>query len=74
MHLLQVESLELRTNVIAAYVCGGHADKVPEVASAMQIAPSDSSDVGFNMACALLQLGSFAEAEEQLQLALRAGG
>jgi hypothetical protein len=24
----QVESLELRTNVIAAYVCGGHAEKV----------------------------------------------
>lgn len=69
----QVESLELRTNVIAAYVCGGHAGQVPDIVSAMQISPSDSSEVGFNMACALLQLGSFAEAEEQLQLALRAG-
>lgn len=70
---MQVETLELRTNVIAAYVCGGHADKVPDIASAMQISPSDSSDIGFNMACALLQLGSFTEAEELLQLALRAG-
>jgi hypothetical protein len=25
---LQVQSLELRTNVLAAYVCGGHADEV----------------------------------------------
>lgn len=69
----KVETLELRTNVIAAYVCGGHADKVPDIASAMQISPLDSSDIGFNMACALLQLGSFTEAEELLQLALRAG-
>jgi hypothetical protein len=47
--------------------------QVSDIAAAMQISPSDSSDVGFNMACALLQLGSFTEAEEQLQLALRAG-
>ena len=25
---MQVQSLELRTNVLAAYVCGGHADEV----------------------------------------------
>ena len=71
--LAQVETLELRTNVIAAYVCGGHADKVPETAAAMQIAPGDSSDIGFNMACALLQLRAFGDAEQQLQLALRTG-
>lgn len=69
----QVESLELRTNVIAAYVCGGKAEQVPEVAKNMRIAAGDGSDVGFNMACALLQLGSFADAEQQLQLALRSG-
>ncbi len=68
-----MESLELRTNVIAAYVCGGHGDQVPEVAAAMQISPGDSSDVGFNMACALLQLRAFGDGEQQLRLALRAG-
>ena len=47
--------------------------QVSDTAAAMQISASDSSEVGFNMACALLQLGSFAEAEQQLQLALRAG-
>mmetsp|Transcript_5293 Transcript_5293/g.15184 ORF Transcript_5293/g.15184 Transcript_5293/m.15184 type:complete len:701 (-) Transcript_5293:233-2335(-) len=69
----KVESLELRTNVIAAYVCGGKAEQVPDVAKNMRIAAGDGSDVGFNMACALLQLGSFADAEQQLQLALRSG-
>ena len=49
------------------------ASQVTDVAAAMQISASDSSEVGFNMACALLQLGAFTEAEEQLQLALRAG-
>jgi hypothetical protein len=47
--------------------------QVTDVAAAMQISASNSSEVGFNMACALLQLGSFTEAEKQLQLALRAG-
>ena len=47
--------------------------QVADVASAMHISAADSSDVGFNMACALLQLRDFSDAEQQLQLALRAG-
>ena len=40
---------------------------------AMQISAADSYELGFNRACALLDQGDYPAAEEQLQLALRAG-
>ena len=40
---------------------------------AMQVSAADSYELGFNRACALLDQGEYAAAEEQLQLALRAG-
>lgn len=70
---LQVESLELRTNVIAAYVAGGRSWEVGAVMDAMQVSAADSYEVAFNRACALVEQEDYAAAEQQLQLALRSG-
>ena len=71
--LPQVETIELRTCVIAAYVSGGRSREVAAVMEAMQSSAADSYELGFNRACALLDQGDYTAAEEQLELALRAG-
>lgn len=73
MIFLQEETIELRTCVIAAYVSGGRSQEVGAVMDAMQVSAADSYELGFNRACALLDQGEYVAAEEQLQLALRAG-
>ena len=71
--LVQVESVELRTNVIAAYVAGGRSWEVGAVMDAMQASTADSYELAFNRACALVEQEDYAAAEQQLQLALRSG-
>lgn len=67
------DGMEVRTNVLAAYVAGGKAAEVPAVMEAMKMSAQDSFEVSFNAACALLEAGSLGEAERQLQLAQRLG-
>ncbi len=69
----QVESLELRTNVVAAYVAGGRSSEAGAVMEAMHSSVADSYELAFNRACALMEEGDYPAAEEQLQLALRTG-
>lgn len=69
---LQVDTQELQANVVAAYVCNGQAAELQQLKREMGI-DGASSEVGFNLACASLQLQSLRDAEQQLQLALRAG-
>ena len=71
--LRQVESLELRTNVVAAYVAGGRSWEVPAAMDAMQSAAAEGYELAFNRACALVEQRDYAAAEQQLQLALRSG-
>ncbi len=66
-------SLELRTNVLAAYVAGGRAAEVPAVCEAMKISAADSFEVAFNMACALLAAGDVPRARTELERAQRLG-
>ena len=66
-------SLELRTNVLAAYVSGGRAHEVPAVMEAMKIGAGDSFEVAFNTACAALAAGDLASARAQLEHAQRLG-
>mmetsp|Transcript_36119 Transcript_36119/g.92319 ORF Transcript_36119/g.92319 Transcript_36119/m.92319 type:complete len:650 (-) Transcript_36119:136-2085(-) len=68
------ESLELRTNVLAAYVENGRAREIPELMAAMKIAGEASYEVAFNKACGLLAAGGqLGAAEEALLLAQRIG-
>ena len=70
---MQVTSLDLRTNVLAAYVGGNRAHEVPAVMEAMKISPKDSFEIGFNTACGLLAAGDYAKAHSELELAQRLG-
>eukprot|EP00898_Chlorokybus_atmophyticus_P005459 jgi/Chlat1/5914/Chrsp4S06247 len=66
-------SLEVKTNVLAAYVSGGRAAEVAAVMQAMKVSPRDGFELAFNAACALLDTGNFAKAEEFLLLGQRVG-
>jgi len=69
-----VESPELRTNIVAAYVAGGRSWEVGAVLEAMQSPPAaDSYELVFNRACALVEQRDHAAAERQLQQGLRSG-
>jgi signal recognition particle subunit SRP72 len=67
------ETLELRTNVLAAYVESGRAGEIPELMTAMKINGGESHEIAFNKACGLIAAGAVREAEEQLLLAQRIG-
>ncbi|KAL6770694.1 SRP72 [Auxenochlorella protothecoides x Auxenochlorella symbiontica] len=69
----KAETMEVQTNVLAAYVAGGQAAEVPAVLEAMKASPKDSFEVAFNSACALLETGELEAAQERLLLAQRVG-
>ena len=65
--------MDLRTNVLAAYVSGNRAHEVPAVMEAMKISPKDSFEIGFNTACGLLAAGDCVSAQDKLEHAQRLG-
>ncbi len=69
----QVKSLEVGTNVVAAYVSGGRAHEVPAVMDALALKASDGFEIAFNQACADVAVGKLDIAERQLLLAQRLG-
>ena len=70
---LQVHSLELSTNVVAAHVAAGRSKFVPDVMSAMRIGPHEGFEVAFNLGCAQLASGDLEAAHDQLLHAQRLG-
>ena len=70
---MQISSLELRTNVLAAYVSGDRAHEVPAVMEAMKISSKDSFEIAFNTACGLIAAGDFTHAQRELEHASRLG-
>ncbi len=71
--IAQVKSLEVGTNVVAAYVSGGRAHEVPAVMDALALKASDGFEIAFNQACADVAVGKLDAAEQQLLLAQRLG-
>jgi signal recognition particle subunit SRP72 len=51
--MLQVNSLELKTNLLAAYVSAGLSAQLPELMRQLGIKPRDSFEIAFNR-CGLL--------------------
>lgn len=45
------DSLELKTNILAAYVAAGLALELPDLMAALRLRPADSFEVAFNRAC-----------------------
>lgn len=69
----QADSLEIKTNAIAAYVAGGLSSRVPELMASLKVAPKASFEVAFNRACALVEGGDLAGAETALRMAIKQG-
>ncbi|KAL3684120.1 hypothetical protein R1sor_002142 [Riccia sorocarpa] len=69
----KVESEEVKSNVIAAYVSGGRSKEVPTVIDSMKVSVKSNFYLAYNAACALTEKGDYAKAEEHLLLARRVG-
>ncbi|GJP34687.1 hypothetical protein CLOM_g19098 [Closterium sp. NIES-68] len=73
-HRLDQSQLEVKTNVLAAYVMGGRSAEVKGLMeSQLRVAARDAFDVAYNSACALIEMRDFRAAEEMLLLARRVG-
>mmetsp|Transcript_13495 Transcript_13495/g.18500 ORF Transcript_13495/g.18500 Transcript_13495/m.18500 type:complete len:680 (-) Transcript_13495:341-2380(-) len=69
----KLESQDICTNVLAAYVAAGRAKDVPAIMRAMQMNAADGFEIAYNSATALAELGDLHAAEQQLNLAQRVG-
>ncbi|GLJ44232.1 hypothetical protein SUGI_0923960 [Cryptomeria japonica] len=69
----KIDSIELKTNIIAAFISGGRSPEVSSLMGTMKVNPNSSFELAYNAACALIEKSSFAEAEELLLLARRIG-
>lgn len=69
----KVDTLDLKTNVLAAYVAAHLASEIPDLMSAMKLSPKQSFEVGYNKACGLVDTGDFAAAEAELRMATKLG-
>lgn len=67
----KIESDEVKSNVIAAYVSGGRSQEVPAVMDAMKVSARNNFNLAYNAACALTERGDYGKAEEHLLLARR---
>ncbi|KAJ9504743.1 hypothetical protein QJQ45_024692, partial [Haematococcus lacustris] len=72
-HIKGAGSLELRTNVLAAYVAAGLSQELEELMAAMKVTAKDSFEIGYNKACGLAECGRLSEAETELRRALKLG-
>ena len=66
-----VEALEMKANVIAAYVASKRTDEVDAAMEKLKCAPRHSFELAFNSACAHIVEKEWDSAEEHLELALR---
>ncbi|KXZ56772.1 hypothetical protein GPECTOR_1g696 [Gonium pectorale] len=66
-------SLELKTNVLAAYVAAGLAAELPDLMAALGVRSKDGFEAAYNAACGLVEAGQLAAAEYELRQALKMG-
>ncbi|KAJ7549177.1 hypothetical protein O6H91_07G043800 [Diphasiastrum complanatum] len=69
----KIDSDEVKTNVLAAYIAGGRSSEVLALMDAMNVSPKSSFDLAYNVACVLLDKEDYTKAEELLLLARRVG-
>lgn len=68
-----IDSNELKTNLVAAHISGGRSSEVPSLMERMKVTPNSSFELAYNAACALIERENYAKAEELLLLARRVG-
>lgn len=67
----KIDSLDLKTNIIAALVAAGRSAEVQRTMDAFKVKPSSSFELAYNYACSLIEKKKYAEAEQQLLSARR---
>ena len=71
--IAQVNSLDVKTNLLATLVASGTSDEMDAVCKKYQISMEDGFEVTFNEACNHIAMGHIDMAQEFLEAALRAG-
>lgn len=68
------DSIEVKTNVVAAYAAAGRGDEIAQVISQdLGASLEQGFELAFNAACGNIEAGKLPESVEQLQLARRVG-
>lgn len=65
--------MEVKANMLAAFVAGSRASDIPDVSKKYGVSASDGFEIAYNQACGLIDVGDCENAKEQLELALREG-
>lgn len=68
---LKIDSVDLKTNIIAAMIAAGRASEVERTMDALKVKSSSSFELAYNTACSLIEKKKYAEAEQQLLSARR---
>ena len=66
-----LDSSELKTNLIASYISGGRSNEVPALMQTLKVTPRSGFELAYNAACASIEGNNYAKAEELLLLARR---
>ncbi|XP_008799956.2 signal recognition particle subunit SRP72 [Phoenix dactylifera] len=69
----KIDSLDLKTNIIAALISAGRATEVQGMMDGLKVKASSSFELAYNNACSLIEKKKYAEAEQQLLSARRIG-
>ncbi|KAJ6809067.1 signal recognition particle subunit SRP72-like [Iris pallida] len=69
----KIDSLDLKTNIIAALISAGRATEVQGMMDTLKVKASSSFELAYNTACSLIEKGKYADAEQQLLSARRIG-
>ncbi|MQL88775.1 hypothetical protein Taro_021347 [Colocasia esculenta] len=70
---LKVDSLDLKTNMVAALISAGRVSEVQRMMDALKVKPSSSFELAYNTACSLIEKKQYADAEKMLLSARRIG-
>ena len=69
----KVDSIELKTNIIVAFISGGKSIEISSLMVTLRVTPNSSFEMAYNAACALIEKSNFTEAQELLLLTRRIG-
>ncbi|KAJ6808577.1 signal recognition particle subunit SRP72-like [Iris pallida] len=70
---LKIDSLDLKTNIIAALISAGRATEVQGMMDNLKVKASSSFELAYNTACSSIEKGKYSDAEQQLLSARRIG-
>ncbi|URE43392.1 hypothetical protein MUK42_25113 [Musa troglodytarum] len=69
----KIDSLDIKTNIIAALVAAGRSPEVQGTMDALKVKASSNFELAYNYACSLIEKKKYAEAGQQLLSARRIG-